>query len=100
MRISDWSSDVCSSDLFAAYRADTGAKLWEMPVRQVPIAGAMSYVIDDVQYVAVNAGWGGGLAHGPNSNDSGMRLSTARLLVFRLDGQAQMPPLPDRKSAG
>src|SRR3546814_7347453 len=90
MRISDWSSDVCSSDLgsggalvtggnlvfqgtidanFAAYRADTGAKLWEMPVRQVPIAGAMSYVIDDVQYVAVNAGWGGGLAHGPNSND-------------------------------
>ncbi|APL96116.1 PQQ-dependent dehydrogenase, methanol/ethanol family [Sphingobium indicum] len=79
---------------FAAYRADTGAKLWEMPVRQVPIAGAMSYVIDDVQYVAVNAGWGGGLAHGPNSNDSGMRLSTARLLVFRLDGKATLPPLP------
>src|SRR3546814_1878525 len=26
MRISDWSSDVCSSDLFEAHRADAGAR--------------------------------------------------------------------------
>ncbi|RYF89912.1 MAG: hypothetical protein EOO03_04880, partial [Chitinophagaceae bacterium] len=40
----------------AAYRADTGAKVWDMPVQQVPIAAPISYMIDGVQYIAVNAG--------------------------------------------
>jgi len=78
---------------FAAYAADSGRKLWEMPVQQVPIAAAMSYRLDSVQYVAINAGWGGGLAHGPATDDSGLNLSPkARLLVFKLGGTAKLPP--------
>jgi len=78
---------------FAAYDARTGAKLWEMPVQNVPIAGAMTYSVKGVQYVAINAGWGGGIAHGPSTNDAGLILGKTRLLVFRLDGKAALPPL-------
>jgi quinohemoprotein ethanol dehydrogenase len=56
----------------------------------------MTYEVDGVQYVAVNAGWGGGIAHGPAARDYQMRLSrSARLLVYRLDGEAELPPLPE-----
>ncbi len=79
---------------FVAYRADTGAKVWEMPVQQVPIAGPISYMIDGEQYIAVNAGWGGGLAHVERSAYDGLRLAKPRLLVFKLGGNAQLPPMP------
>ncbi len=49
-----------SNGTFAAYRADTGEKLWEMPVQQVAIAAPITYRIGGEQYIAVNAGWGGG----------------------------------------
>jgi len=79
---------------FAAYTADKGEKVWEMPVQNVPIAGAVSYMIDGVQYVAINAGWGGGVAHTTSSMPlSFTRARLARLLVFRLDGTAKLPPL-------
>jgi quinohemoprotein ethanol dehydrogenase len=81
---------------FAAYRADTGEKLWEMPVQQVPIAGAISYMIDGEQYIAVNAGWGGGLAHSTSVGSLGFTVSASpRLLVFKLGGTAQLPPVGD-----
>ena len=76
---------------FAAYRADTGDKLWETPVQQVPIAAPITYSVDGVQYVAVNAGWGGGLAHSTTVKSLGFPISTPRLLVFRLDGTAKLP---------
>ena len=79
---------------FAAYRADTGEKVWEMPVQQVPIAAPIAYMADGVQYIAVNAGWGGGLAHVERAAYSQLFLSKPRLLVFNLGGTAQLPPLP------
>ncbi len=79
---------------FAAYRADTGEKVWEMPVQNVPIAAPITYMVDGVQYVAVNAGWGGGLAHVERANFDALRLGRPRLLVFRLGGTAQLPPMP------
>ena len=79
---------------FAAYRADTGEKVWEMPVQQVPIAAPIAYMADGVQYIAVNAGWGGGLAHVERAAYSQLFLSKPRLLVFKLGGTAQLPPLP------
>jgi quinohemoprotein ethanol dehydrogenase len=78
---------------FAAYRADTGAKVWEIPVQNVPIAAPITYTIDGVQYVAVNAGWGGGLAHVERSNYSQLVLGKPRLLVFKLGGSAKLPPM-------
>ncbi|WP_250890251.1 PQQ-dependent dehydrogenase, methanol/ethanol family [Sphingobium nicotianae] len=78
---------------FAAYSADKGRKLWEMPVQQVPIAAPMTYMIDGVQYVAVNAGWGGGIAHAGVVKPLPIPLSAPRLLVFRIGGTAKLPPL-------
>jgi len=79
---------------FAAFDARTGAKVWEMPVQQVPIAAPITYVVDGVQYIAVNAGWGGGLAHVERAAYSQLFLSKPRLLVFKLGGSARLPPLP------
>ncbi|MHB9879275.1 PQQ-dependent dehydrogenase, methanol/ethanol family [Pacificimonas sp. ICDLI1SI03] len=81
---------------FAAYRADDGQKVWEMPVQQVPIAAPISYEIDGEQYIAVNAGWGGGLAHSTSAKSLGFPLSESpRLLVFKLGGTAELPPVAD-----
>jgi quinohemoprotein ethanol dehydrogenase len=79
---------------FAAYRADTGRKVWEMPVQQVPIAAPITYMVDGVQYIAVNAGWGGGLAHVERSNYAKLFIGKPRLLVFKLGGSAKLPPMP------
>jgi len=79
----------------AAYRADTGSKLWEMPIQTVAIAGPITYTVGGEQYIAVNGGWGGGLAHVELASGKGMHVSKARLLVFKLGGKEQLPPLPD-----
>ncbi len=47
---------------FAAFDAKTGKVIWEMPVQSSPVAGPITYMLDGVQYIAVNAGWGGGAA--------------------------------------
>ncbi len=80
---------------FAAYDATTGEKVWELPVQNVPIAAPITYMVDGVQYIAVNAGWGGGLAHVERAAYSDLHLGPPRLLVFRLGGEAQLPPMPE-----
>jgi quinohemoprotein ethanol dehydrogenase len=80
---------------FAAYRADSGEKLWEMPVQQLPIAAPIAYSIGGEQYIAVNAGWGGGLAHSSTAKALGFPISAPRLLVFKLGGSAALPALAE-----
>ena len=82
------------AETFAAYRATDGRKLWEMPVQNVPIAAPITFTVDGEQYVAVNTGWGGGLAHVERSNYKELFLGKPRLLVFRLGGTAKLPPMP------
>jgi quinohemoprotein ethanol dehydrogenase len=72
----------------AIYRADTGAKLWEMNIDQAPVAGPITYEIDGEQYIAINAGWGGS----PVYNLGPFETGTAKLLVFKLGGTATLPP--------
>jgi quinohemoprotein ethanol dehydrogenase len=79
---------------FVAYRADTGEKVWEMPVQNVPISAPIAYLVDGEQYIAVNAGWGGGLAHVEISAYADLVLGKPRLLVFKLGGKAKLPPMP------
>lgn len=80
---------------FAAYRADNGRKLWDMPVDNVAIGGPVTYMIDGEQYVAVNVGWGGSIVAGLSKVPGGFRVSPARLLVFKLDAKGvTLPPLP------
>lgn len=78
----------------AAYRADTGAKVWEMKIDNIPMAAPMSYMLDGQQYIAVNAGYGGGLAHMEAAAGRGPNISSGRLLVFKLGGTATLPPMP------
>jgi PQQ-dependent dehydrogenase (methanol/ethanol family) len=75
---------------FVAYRADTGEPLWEAPAHTGVVAAPVTYVIDDVQYVAVMAGWGGAPALSFDLPDT-LKGQNGRLLVFRLDGTEELP---------
>ncbi len=78
---------------FDAFDARTGKVLWEYPTQSAPVAGAITYLLDGVQYVAVNAGWGGGAAQIERGAGIELPRAPARLLVFRLGGTGQLPPL-------
>ena len=75
-----------------AYRADSGARLWESPTQTGVVAPPISYEIDGIQYLAVMAGWGGGAPVNLNIPDAAPG-RTGRLLVYRLDGTATLPPM-------
>jgi mono/diheme cytochrome c family protein len=75
---------------FSVYRADTGTRVWDMPVGSPIIAAPITYEIDNTQYVAVMAGYGGAMrvvAPAPPP-------VPGRLLVFALGGKAKLPPPP------
>jgi quinohemoprotein ethanol dehydrogenase len=57
-------------------------------------------MLDGKQYIAVNAGWGGGLAHVESANYTDLHLGPPRLLVFKLGGKASLPPMPPRSATG
>ncbi len=75
---------VPSEPVFAAFRADTGEKVWSAKTQANIVGGSASYEIDGEQYVAVVAGQGGGRGGywAPNY---------ARLLVYKLGGTAVLP---------
>jgi quinohemoprotein ethanol dehydrogenase len=78
---------------FTAFRATDGKVLWEMPVQSAPVSGPITYELDGVQYVAVNAGWGGGAAQIERGAGIAENRASARLLVFRLGANRRLPPL-------
>lgn len=82
---------------FAAFDALTGKQLWEFPTQSAPVAGGITYEVDGEQYVAINAGWGGGA--GQIERGAGIELprAKARLLVFKLGGTKTLPPLPPQE---
>jgi len=61
------------------------------------MAGPVTYTVDGEQYVAVLAGWGGvfPLVTGEVSFKSGRVRNVSRMLVYKLDGKAALPPLPE-----
>lgn len=71
---------------FAAYRADTGERVWATDTQANIVGGSVSFEVDGVQHIAVVAagqpGFGGGGYWAPNY---------ARLLVYRLGGKATLP---------
>jgi PQQ-dependent dehydrogenase (methanol/ethanol family) len=78
---------------FVAYRASDGTKLWESPVGTGVMAGPITYEINGEQYVAVAAGWGASFATsgGEAALKAGVR-GGARVLAWKLDGSAPLPP--------
>ncbi len=79
---------------FAAYDALSGARLWSTGVQTGIIAAPITYSIKGEQFVAVLAGWGGiwALAPGMLAEVAGPIRNVSRLLVFKLNGTAQLPP--------
>ena len=81
-----------SDGMFAAYAADTGALVWEVPVHTGIIAAPVTYAVDGEQYVAVMAGWGGSFSlFSGVPRHKGNVLSTGRILAFKLGGKAALP---------
>jgi quinohemoprotein ethanol dehydrogenase len=78
---------------FAMFRATDGKLLWEMPVQSAPVAGPITFVAGGEQYVAVNAGWGGGAAQIERASGTALNRAPGRLLVFKLGATSKLPPL-------
>ena len=79
-----------------AYSADKGEALWQFEAQSGIVAAPMTFELAGRQYVAIMAGWGGvaTLTGGESMNLPGMK-NRSRLLVFALDGKAQLPaPAP------
>ncbi|HHX82545.1 MAG TPA: hypothetical protein GX696_06130 [Pseudomonadaceae bacterium] len=76
---------------FVIYRADNGEKLWSSAIQTIALAGPISYEVDGEQYIAVNAGWGGGRAIVARSTGENFDVAPARVLVFKLGGTAELP---------
>ena len=77
-----------------AYKADSGAKLWEAAAQTGVMAAPITYEVNGEQYVSVMAGWGGafGIGAGYFTPES-TRFRKARVLTFKLGGTAKLPPL-------
>lgn len=75
-----------------AYRADTGVKLWESPTQTGIIAPPVTYKIDNEQYVAVMAGWGGAFPMVAGAAAQFAKKGPeGRLLVYKIGGTAKLP---------
>ena len=74
-----------------AFEADTGRELWTFQAGRGIMAAPISYRIDGIQYVAVLAGYGGGLGVSRTAEFQRYPVPNGRLLVFRLDGDATIP---------
>ncbi len=72
-----------SANEFAAYRADTGERLWGADTQTGALAGPVTYEVDGEQYVAVVAGF--------RQTGSYWAPNYSRLLVYKLGGKAQLP---------
>jgi alcohol dehydrogenase (cytochrome c)/quinohemoprotein ethanol dehydrogenase len=81
---------------FTAYAADTGRKLWAFDAQAPIIAAPMTYQAGDEQYVAVLTCGGGAyaLSGGLAGLKSGHPHKLCRVLAFKLNGTAKLPPVP------
>jgi len=71
---------------FVAYRATDGERLWSFDTKTAVFPGAISYLVNGEQYVAIAVG---GPVQGGYYAPNG-----ARLLVFKLGGEESIPDLP------
>jgi quinohemoprotein ethanol dehydrogenase len=73
---------------FVAYAADTGKLLWSFPAQNGILGNAITYSIDDRQYITVLTGWRSSF---PGKPDWDYRQQKRRVLTFALDGKARLP---------
>jgi len=77
---------------FAAYRADTGEKLWSAAAQTGIVASPVTFEVDGEQYVSVLAGWGGALAlFGGDIAAASGQTNVSRILTYKLDSTGALP---------
>jgi PQQ-dependent dehydrogenase (methanol/ethanol family) len=77
---------------FAAYRADTGEKLWSTSAQTGIVASPVTYEIEGEQYVSVLAGWGGSLAlSGGDVAAAAGQSNVSRILTYKLGSSGALP---------
>lgn len=77
---------------FQAFNAANGKKLWSFPAQTGVIAGPVTYRVGNQQYVAVSAGYGGAYPLSSPFVDDPRPMPNGRVLVFKLNGAARLPP--------
>ncbi|GAC18707.1 PQQ-dependent dehydrogenase, methanol/ethanol family [Paraglaciecola arctica] len=79
---------------FIAYDAQNGQQVWSFDAQTGIVAAPVSYSVNNEQYVAILAGWGGimPLLLGEAVEESAAN-NTNRLLVFRIGGDKQLTKL-------
>ena len=84
-----------------AYRAATGEKLWSADAQSGIVAAPIAYSVNDEQFIAVVAGWGGvfPLAAGEVALKSARPQNIYRVLAFKIGGKASLPALPQSAPA-
>jgi len=81
---------------FRAFNAATGDILWTHDTQTLAMAAPITYAIDGEQYVAVAVGFGGGAAAEAGPILHHRRIpNLSRVLVYKLDGKATLPPVPE-----
>ncbi|MBT8048675.1 MAG: PQQ-dependent dehydrogenase, methanol/ethanol family [Xanthomonadales bacterium] len=77
---------------FAAYRADTGERLWSTSAQTGIVASPVTYEVDGEQYVSVLAGWGGSLAlSGGEIAAATNQTNISRILTYKLGSTGTLP---------
>ena len=78
-----------------AFDASTGTVLLDLELGTSIVAAPMSYAINDEQYIAIMAGWGGGGWFAPDATSAVVRYGNAgRIIAFKLGGDAVPVPQP------
>ncbi|MEH6592620.1 MAG: PQQ-dependent dehydrogenase, methanol/ethanol family [Halioglobus sp.] len=82
-----------ASGELVAYRADNGERLWHFDAQTGIVAPPVTFRQGGEQYLAVLAGWGGSMAlFGGKALKGATNPNRSRLLVFKLDGNGELPP--------
>ena len=76
---------------FIIYDAKTGKKLWIFPLQTGIVAPPVTYMVDDVQYVTLVAGWGGSMAMYEKFVD---QINPGGVYTFAIGGKKAPPTFP------
>jgi quinohemoprotein ethanol dehydrogenase len=79
---------------FAAYAADTGAKVWSVMTGSAIHSVPISFAVDGEQYILVPVGWGSGsrlFSQGSSMATPEAKRGPARLLAFKLGAKTPLP---------
>ena len=82
------------SGLFAAYRADTGEKVWEVDAQGGIIAPPITYSVENEQKIAIMVGYGGAGATTSGLPARSSSWPSGRLMIYEILGTALLPALP------